>query len=44
LLSGGRAAAHYRETLESLQTRIIKDMASFSAILESLRWQPALEK
>jgi DNA-binding transcriptional MerR regulator/methylmalonyl-CoA mutase cobalamin-binding subunit len=44
LLFGGRAAAHYRETLESLQTQIIKDMASFSAILESLRWQPALQK
>lgn len=37
LLIGGRAAANYRDTLEMLGVQLIKDMASFSAILEALR-------
>ena len=37
LLIGGRAAVNYRTTLEMLGVQLIKDMASFSAILEALR-------
>ncbi len=37
LLIGGRAAVNYRATLEVLGVQLIKDMASFSAILEALR-------
>lgn len=40
LLIGGRAAFGYRATLEMPGIQLLKDMPSFTAILEALRLQP----